>query len=77
MALSDVDRAIVRAAAGTYRDAGAELEALTWASGQSLTRTWQRLNQLISDPEAWEAEPAALLELRRRRDRGSRFTSGG
>lgn len=69
MALSDRDRAIIRAAAGTYRDAGAELEALTHASGMSLTRTWQRLNQMMGEQEAWEAEPAAMAALRARRER--------
>lgn len=66
MALSERDRAIIRAAAGTHRDAGAELEALTFASGMSLARTWQRLNQMLSEPEAWEVEPAAMGMLRRR-----------
>lgn len=77
MALSDRDRAIIRAAVGPHRDAGAELDALTWASGVSLARTWQRLNQMMSEREAWEAEPVAMRILADRRSRRSRFTTRG
>lgn len=76
MALSDRDRAIIHAALGPHRDAGAELDALTWASGMSLTKTWQRLNQMMSEREAWEAEPVAMRMLADRRRRGSRLTRG-
>lgn len=65
--LTATDRAIIRAAVGPHRDAGAELEALTRASGQSLARTWQRLNQLLGEPAAWEVEPVALRILTERR----------
>lgn len=75
MALSQTDRAIIHAALGPHRDAGAELEALTWASGRSLTQTWQRLNHLLHEPEAWEAEPVALRILADRRRRSSRLTT--
>lgn len=71
--LAPRDRAIIRAALGPHRDAGAELEALTRASGESLTRTWQRLNALLSDPAAWEAEPIAMRTLMERRSRRSRI----
>lgn len=70
--LAPRDRAIIRAAVGPHRDAGAELEALTRASGQSLTRTWQRLNALLSDRAAWEAEPVAMRVLVQRRARRTR-----
>ncbi|WP_181010090.1 DUF3263 domain-containing protein [Ornithinimicrobium sufpigmenti] len=79
MALTQVDRAILRAAAGTYRNPGDDLDALTRASGVSLARTWQRLNQLINDPDAWKVEPGAmqiLAERRARYSRGRRSTSG-
>lgn len=76
MALTQVDRAILRAAAGTYRAPGDELDALTRASGVSLARTWQRLNQLIDEPEAWEVEPAAMRVLADRRARFSRSRRG-
>ena len=36
-------------------------------------RDWQRVNALLSDPAAWEAEPGSLLVLRRRRDGRSRL----
>ncbi|WP_414649486.1 DUF3263 domain-containing protein [Corynebacterium sp.] len=75
MALSDRDRAIIQAAVGPHRDAGAELDALTWASGKSLAQTWQRLNQMLGQREAWEAEPVAMRILADRRRRGSRFTT--
>lgn len=80
--MSDADRALIRAAATKHRDAGAELEALTFASGLSLARTWQRLNELLGDQDAWEAEPVAMHYLARRRDRHTRVrgrgpTSGG
>lgn len=79
MGLTQTDRDIVRAAAGTYRNPGDDLDALTRASGLSLALTWQRLNQLIDDPQAWEVEPVAMRILADRRARYSRVrrpTSG-
>lgn len=74
--LTPRERAIVRAAVEPGLAAGAQLEALTRASGLSLARTFQELNALISDPRAWEAEPAALAVLARRRESGSRLRRG-
>lgn len=73
--ITEADRALIRAAAGPHRTAGDELEALTRATGESLTRTWQRLNGLISDPRAWDLEPAAMRILFDRRQRYSRLRS--
>ncbi|WP_130012171.1 DUF3263 domain-containing protein [Serinicoccus sediminis] len=79
--LSERDRAIIRAAAGTHRDASEELAALTYASGMSLAKTWQRLAELMADQEAWEAEPVAMDLLQRRRRatgaRGRRRSTSG
>lgn len=72
MTLTPHDRAIIYASLGPHRNAGAELEALTRASGMSLARTFQRLNQLLSEPAAWEAEPVAMRTLMERRQRRRR-----
>lgn len=69
MALTEKDRAIIRAAAGTYAEPGGELEAITYASGVSLARSYQILNDLMADPQAWEAEPVALGILQRRQEK--------
>lgn len=75
MALSDRDRKVIRAAAGTYRDPGGELEALAHASWEGLTRAYQILNNLFDDPAAWEAEPVAMGMLRRKQEARQRLRS--
>ncbi|MFK5689558.1 DUF3263 domain-containing protein [Ornithinimicrobium sp. LYQ92] len=69
MALNVTDRAILQAAAGTYTEPGGELEAITYASGMSLAKTYQRLNELMADPEAWAADPVSLALLVRRQEK--------
>ena len=72
MALTDTDRALIKAAVQPYRHDGGESLALEEITGLSTTRAYQRLSQLLDDPVAWAAEPAALSVLERRRDRNVR-----
>ena len=59
--MTEDERQLLRAALDPPRD------------GLSI-RDWQRVNRLIDDPASWEAEPAALLVLRKRRDRRQRYS---
>ncbi|CAN7193336.1 DUF3263 domain-containing protein [Knoellia sp. LjRoot47] len=41
-------------------------------TGLSAVRSWQRVNALLDDAEAWAAYPIVMGVLRSRRDRGRR-----
>ncbi len=49
--------------------------AVSASTGLSPTRTWQRVNVLLDDEDAWAAYPIAMGVLRQRRDRGLRSPS--
>lgn len=68
MPLSPADRAILALATTPFVHAGEKENAIR-ELGLSPTRFWQRVNALLSDPSALEADPVRVRLLTAQRDR--------
>jgi hypothetical protein len=73
----DQDLQIVRLAAAHYRYEANRLQVARDRFGLSGTQFYQRLNQLIEQPEIAIAEPVLVARLRRQRDRLQRIRKAG
>ncbi|QGJ87286.1 helix-turn-helix DNA binding protein [Gordonia phage Wocket] len=67
--MTDDDRALLDFAAHRWNYAGNQAEAVRTEFGISVTRFWQRVNNLLDDPAAIEHAPALVNRLRRIRSR--------
>lgn len=65
--LTDTDRTLLAIEARTYTHRGAHEQALYEETGLSPTRAYQRLNQLLDVPAAWEHAPTTMGRLHRQR----------
>lgn len=65
--LTSADRSLLAIEARTYAHRGAHEQAIYEETGLSPTRAYQRLNQLISVPAAWEHAPSTMARLDRQR----------
>ncbi|MGO3325365.1 DUF3263 domain-containing protein [Gordonia sp. (in: high G+C Gram-positive bacteria)] len=63
--MNDEDRAILDLSRRQYRSAGAHADAVRDELGLSVTRYFQKLNQLLDDPEAIAYSPIVVNRLRR------------
>lgn len=75
MALTDRDRAILDYERSWWMESGPKELTIRERLGMSPTAYYQRLGELIDDPEALAAEPLLVRRLLRRRDlrRRARF----
>ncbi|QTF82283.1 helix-turn-helix DNA binding protein [Gordonia phage ZiggyZoo] len=67
--MTDDDRALLDFAAHRWIYAGNQAEAVRTEFGISVTRFWQRVNNLLDDPEALAHAPTLVNRLRRLRSR--------
>ncbi|UVK58979.1 helix-turn-helix DNA binding protein [Gordonia phage KappaFarmDelta] len=67
--MTNDDRALLDFAAHRWNYAGNQAEAVRTEFGISVTRFWQRVNNLLDDPAALEHAPALVNRLRRIRSR--------
>ncbi|UVF60546.1 helix-turn-helix DNA binding domain protein [Gordonia phage PCoral7] len=67
--LSVDDRRILDFAALRWNHSGNQADAVRTEFGMSVTRFWQRVNNLLDDPAALEHAPALVNRLRRLRSR--------
>lgn len=74
--MNDTDRAILAFENERWRYPGNKERAVQEQFGLSLTRYYQRLNQLLDDPEAMRLQPALVKRLQRVRDARARRRSG-
>jgi hypothetical protein len=74
-ALSDRDTRILSFERGTWRTAGAKEQAIAELLGITATRYYQRLNELIDNPEALKFDPVLVKRLRAQRARRQRIRS--
>ncbi|KEI45388.1 DUF3263 domain-containing protein [Saccharopolyspora rectivirgula] len=74
--MNDTDRAILAFENEHWRYPGNKERAVQEQFGLSLTRYYQRLNQLLDDPEAMRLQPALVKRLQRVRDARARRRSG-
>lgn len=66
--MNDLDRAVLDfEASGWWKYEGAKAEAIITRFGLSLSRYYQILNRLLSDPEAEARHPMTIRRLRRLR----------
>lgn len=70
--LTDTDRMLLAIEECTWTMRGAHEQAIYEETGLSPTRAYQRLNQLLAVPAAWEHAPVTLARLERRRSLRSR-----
>lgn len=70
--LTDTDRKLLEIEARTWTMRGAHEQAIYEETGLSPTRAYQRLNQLLEMPAAWEHAPVTLGRLARLRASRSR-----
>jgi hypothetical protein len=70
--LSDADKALLELEARRFRQPGRKVAAIDEKLGLSEVRYYQRLNQLIDDPEALAYSPVLVNRLRRLRDKRAR-----
>lgn len=68
-ALSERDTRILSFERGTWRTAGAKEQAIAEMLGITATRYYQRLNELIDNPEALKFDPVLVKRLRAQRTR--------
>lgn len=73
--LSDTDRAILVLERAWWRNAGSKEQRIRAEFGWSATRYYQRLNELLDEPAALEAEPMVVRRLQRVRDQRRRARS--
>jgi hypothetical protein len=74
-ALSERDTRILSFERGTWRTAGAKEQAIAGVLGITATRYYQRLNELIDNPEALKFDPVLVKRLRAQRARRQRIRS--
>lgn len=74
--LSDVDRAVLALERRPWPLRGAKEQAIHDQFGWSPARFYQRLNAILDDPAAVQADPAFVWTLIRRRERSRRLRSG-
>ncbi|QDP44158.1 hypothetical protein SEA_JUJU_42 [Gordonia phage JuJu] len=67
--MTDEDRALLEFAAHRWHFAGNHAAAVHAEFGISVTRFWQRVNNLLDDPAALEHSPVVVNRLRRLRSR--------
>jgi hypothetical protein len=70
--LSDADKALLELESRRFRQSGRKVAAIEEQLGLSEVRYYQRLNQLIDDPEALAYSPVLVNRLRRLRDKRAR-----
>jgi Protein of unknown function (DUF3263) len=70
--LSDADKALLDLESRRFRQSGRKVAAIVEELGLSQVRYYQRLNQLIDDPEALAYSPVLVNRLRRLRDQRAR-----
>ncbi|ANA86901.1 helix-turn-helix DNA binding protein [Gordonia phage Utz] len=67
--MTDDDRALLDFAAHRWNYAGNQAEAVRTEFGMTVTRFWQRVNNLLDDPDALAHAPVVVNRLRRLRSR--------
>ncbi|UVF60314.1 helix-turn-helix DNA binding domain protein [Gordonia phage Murp] len=67
--MTETDRALLDFAAHRWNYAGNQAEAIRAEFDMTVTRFWQRVNNLLDDPAALEHAPALVNRLRRIRSR--------
>ncbi|MDJ0006463.1 DUF3263 domain-containing protein [Gordonia alkanivorans] len=67
--MTDDDRALLDFAAHRWNYAGNQADAVRTEFGISVTRFWQRVNNLLDEPEALAHAPVLVNRLRRVRAR--------
>lgn len=65
--MNDEDRRLLDMAGQRWNRAGNRADAVRAEFGISVTRFWQRVNQLLDDPDALEYSPHTVYRLRRLR----------
>ncbi|HEX4728444.1 MAG TPA: DUF3263 domain-containing protein [Jatrophihabitans sp.] len=70
--LSDADKALLDLEAQRFRQSGHKVAAIVKQLGITEVRYYQRLNQLIDDPEALAYSPVVVNRVRRLRDQRAR-----
>lgn len=65
--MTDEDRALLDFAAHRWNYAGNQAEAVRAEFDISVTRFWQRVNNLLDDPDALAHAPVVVNRLRRLR----------
>jgi hypothetical protein len=70
--LTDADKALLELESRRFRQSGHKVAAIVEELGLSQVRYYQRLNQLIDDPEALAYSPVLVNRLRRLRDQRAR-----
>ena len=70
--LSDADKALLDLEAKRFRQSGHKVAAIVKQLGLTEVRYYQRLNQLIDDPEALAYSPVVVNRVRRLRDKRAR-----
>ncbi|MFN8147918.1 MAG: DUF3263 domain-containing protein [Candidatus Nanopelagicales bacterium] len=73
--LTDTDRAILALERAWWRNPGSKEQRIRAEFGWSATRYYQRLNELLDEPAALEAEPMVVRRLKRIRDQRRRARS--
>lgn len=73
--MTDDDRRMLDFAGRWWRTAGAAEDAIRAEFGLSATRFWQKVNQLLEDPDAVAYAPTLVGRLHRIRDARSRRRS--
>ena len=73
--MTDDDRRMLDFAGRWWRTAGAAEDAIRAEFGISATRFWQKVNQLLEEPDAAAYAPTLVSRLRRIRDTRSRRRS--
>ncbi|AVP42264.1 helix-turn-helix DNA binding protein [Gordonia phage Fenry] len=67
--MTEDDRALLDFAAHRWNYAGNQAEAVRTEFDMTVTRFWQRVNNLLDDPEALAYAPTLVNRLRRLRSR--------
>lgn len=70
--LTDADKALLDLEAQRFRQAGHKVAAIVKQLGLTEVRYYQRLNQLIEDPEALAYAPVVVNRVRRLRAKRAR-----
>ena len=73
---SDRDVELIRLAAAWFRFEGERVNVARERFGLSATALWQRVNELLDDPNVAQAAPVEVNRLRRQRDRRYRLKAG-
>jgi hypothetical protein len=70
--LTDADKALLDLESRRFRQSGHKVAAIVAQLGLTEVRYYQRLNQLIDDPEALAYSPVVVNRVRRLRDKRAR-----